>query len=260
MVLEGGQKVTIQLTPIRDADGDVERAQVEVGYAETNLIRAVSRLVRWAWLAVSKRIEHRDEDSETVRPEYAWLGRLGVAVVVAVVAVVWFQLRSPQVEAPPPVANQPSTPRTEPASPTVPAPPTVRPPVQKEPAQLIAQAAWSEDPAAALRASPIEATRSEPETVDLSRAQSTLIISLPLYGDDGQSYSRYRITLVAEGKRLWQETLRAPERSLTGRDHILSLTLGGDQLSDGSLYELRVQGQTQRGWQSVGRMPLNIRR
>jgi hypothetical protein len=121
---------------------------------------------------------------------------------------------------------------------------------------LIARATWSKDPQAAVSAIPIEPTRGEVKTIDLSPRQTQILLNLPLYADSVK-YSRYRITLVAADEQLWQQTLRAPVVSLTGNAHILNLMLFTQRMPSNTQYDLRVEGQTQRGWQPLGHVLLN---
>ena len=242
VVQQRGQSVGIQLTPIRDAEGNVQGGQLEVSYAGRGLFR------------LRRRIE---EVSESAGSSYAWLMKAAVALALIVVALIliWFQLRSHKEVSLPEQAEQPPTKEEKPISPvTPPAPPEQIPPSNSA---LIARATWSKDPQAALRAIPIEPTRGEIKTIDLARRQTTVLLSLPMYDDAGRMYSRYRITLVATEKQLWQQTLSAPAISLTGNSHILNLALFPQRMPTSGQYDLRIEGWTQRGWQSLGHVLLN---
>jgi len=98
----------------------------------------------------------------------------------------------------------------------------------------------------------IAPTRAGVSRVGLSRQRTTLLIRLPQYDEESQSYSRYRITLIASGKRLWQQTLNAPSAGLAKGEHVLKLTLFPNQLPKADIYELHIQAQGQSGWDSVG--------
>jgi hypothetical protein len=248
VVHQGGQKVEVQLTPARDASGGVEGARVEVSY--------VGR-PRFAWTGLMGSDRHvrgrpRSDDS--------WLMKAGVALAVTVIAliIVWVPFRPSQPEVSPPrQAEQPPTVEEKPLSPAAPPAPPEQQPPSKERAPLIARATWSRDRQSALSAIPIEPTRGEVKQVDFSRRQSRVLLNLPVFNDGGLKYSRYRITLVAAERRLWQQTLRAPSVSLTGNSHIVNLVLFPGHLSDRGPYDLRVEARTQSGWQVVGHVFLN---
>jgi hypothetical protein len=246
LVLEGGQKVAVQLTPIWDAERNVEGGQLEVRYAER------------AWLGWSGRLRRERDVSESPGSSYAWLIKAGLALALIVVALIliWFQLRPSRQEArPPEQAGQPPTEEEKPASPVTPPTPHGQPPPSKG-TTLIARATWSKDPQSALSAIPIEPTRGEVRTIDLSRRQTQMLFNIPQYAGSVK-YSRYRITLVAADEQFWQQTLRAPAVSLTGNAHILNLVLFPQRMPSNTQYDLRVEGQTQSGWQRLGHVVLN---
>lgn len=245
VVHQGGQRVGIQLTPIWDAEGSVEGAQIELSYER-------------AWLGWTGRMRRERETSESPGSSYAWLMKAAAALALIVVALIliWFQLRPSRQEVRAPErAGQPPTEEEKPVSPVTPPAPAEQPPPSKV-APLIARATWSKDPQTALSAIPIEPTRGEIRTIDLSGRQTQILLNLPLYAD-GLKYSRYRITLVAADEQLWQQTLPAPAVSLTGNAHILNLALFPQRMPSNTQYDLRVEGQTQRGWQPLGHVLLN---
>ena len=249
VVHEGGQKIEVQLTPIRNASGDVESAQVLVRYAETRLMRAISRLMR----------EDQPGISERSRPGYAWLLKTFVllALMAAATIFIWFQLRStPQELSPTQQAEQPSTETETPVPPAIP-PASPEQPTTKESAPVIARATWSRDPQSALRSVTIELTRGEVKQIDLSRRQTQEFLKIPAYNNDGMRYSYYRVTVVAAKKRLWQQTLRAPSASLTSNSHILDLVLFPSLMSGTDPFDLQVEGRTQSGWKALGHILLN---
>jgi hypothetical protein len=243
----GGRRVEVQLTPARGASAEDEGTLVEVRYTERPWfgMTGLTRSDRYSW--------------ERARAQYSWLVKPGLALLLIVVAliIVWFQLLpgrqevSPpqQAEQPPILEEQPHTPVPQPAPPEQPGP-------SKESAPMIARAIWSTDPQTVLLAIPIEATRGEVKTVDLSRRQIRLLLSLPLY-DGSRPYPRYRVTLAAADKRLWGRTLHAPTTGLTDNAHILNLVLFPGQLSATGPYDLQVEGWTQGVWQPLGHVLLN---
>jgi hypothetical protein len=257
VVHQGGQKVTIQLTPNRDAKGEVEGAQVEVSYAEPRWL--ISRLAERVWFGLIGLMRGRRGISERPKPGFAWLVKAGAALglLVAGLALIWLQLHPAHREVKlPDRAMQSPTAEQKPPAPTPLSTPPVQPPPATTGAQLVARAAWSRDPQSALRAIPIEPTRGEVKQVDLSRRQTQVLLSLPLY-DDGRMYSRYRIILAAADKRLWQQTLRAPAVSLTGHAHILNLVLFSRQLFQTGPYDLQVEGWVLNDWRPIGHVLLN---
>jgi hypothetical protein len=262
IVLEGGQKVTIQLTPSRDEHGDLESARVEVSFAETQPIRAISLWAQQAWLGLTEWRRRSRDVSPGLRPGYSWLAKAAAAVAavgIIAFAFILYQQQRTQIELPtPPRAALPTVPQIEPVSPRSPALPPVPPPSGQEPNQLIARATWNMAPDAALGAIRIEGTRSEATAVDLSLTQVTLLISLPVEDDRGQTYSRYRVTLVSAQKPVWTQTLRAPQASPGKRRHILSVVLFPQRLPREGSSAAQVEGQTRSGWQSLGQVPLDL--
>ena len=248
VVLEGGQKVEVQLTPIRNVSGEVESAQVMVSYAETRLMRLIFG---------PKRAE-QPETWERQRQRYAWVLKacVALALATAVAIFVWLQLRPTKEQvSPPQQAEQPSTPEEKPVPPVVTPPPTEQP--TKEVAPRLARASWSSDPQSALRSIPIEPTRGEVKQIDLSPRQTQEFFKIPAYNNDGVEYSHYRITFVAAGKPVWQQMLRAPSVSLTSNSHILDLLLFPSRMAGTEQYDLQVEGRTQSGWKVLGHVLIN---
>jgi hypothetical protein len=250
VVLEGGQKVTIQLTPHKGADGAVEGARVEVSYTETAPLRAIPWLAKRLWFAGMDRLKRDRRDPGLLWPAWSWAGKAGAALAILMIAslALWTQWPSSLPELPPaPRAELPPAQDFEPISPT---PPESQAP--KETPQLVAQAIWSFDAQVASRALSIEATRAKVPGVDLSGQATTLFLGVPRLDEESRPYIRYRIALVSPEGRLWQRTLRAPTVSLTETGHILKVTLFPQRLPKADWYELQVHGQTRSGWQPVG--------
>ncbi|MBI3950963.1 MAG: hypothetical protein HY314_10975 [Acidobacteria bacterium] len=259
-VLESGQKITIRLMPIRDASEEIEGAHVEIRYTETQPMQAIRSLAQRVWFGLADRPQRSHEVTGGLKPGYSWLAKAAavVALVVAAFVLVRLQRRPPQIEAPtPPRATLPTTPKIEPAAPTSPASPPV-PPTRPESSPLIARATWNIDPEAALGAVRIEATRGEATTVDLSRPQTALRISVPVEDEAGHAYSRYRVTLMSAEKPIWKHTLRAPETSSGKRRHVLSVILYPQRLSEKGRYAAQVEGHTSSGWHRLGQVSLNL--
>jgi hypothetical protein len=260
IVHTGGQKVEVQLTPVLNAQGKVEGAQLAVCYVETRFIQSLFNLVEQAWLALGRLAKRARNLWQDQGAGFSWLAKTIVAVIVILAALlfIWWRLQSSyRPSLPPQQAEQPPTDDKKPDSPVVPQTPPEAPQNQKKAELLIARAAWSSDPQTALSAIPIEPTRGEGKTIDLSRRQTELFLNLPVYDTAGRKYSRYRIILVTTEKSIWQQALRAPVISLTGNAHILNVTLFSKQLPSSGSYEVRVEGFNQRGWQVLGHLLLN---
>ena len=108
-----------------------------------------------------------------------------------------------------------------------------------------------------LRAIPIETTRGEARTVDLSGREQEVLVSLPTYDDGGQAYYRYRVILMAAERPFWQQTLWAPPVRHAGPAHVLSLTVFPRQWPRKQPYDIRVEGMVKDSWQPLGHVLLN---
>ena len=255
----GSRKVRIRLTPFHNTDGTVRGAQLEVSYMKFPWLGSAFRTARRLWFGLTGM--KRGPDQASVAPGPAWLLRAGLAVslIIAVLMLIWwrFPLRSPrtrvidQEQNGQPHAEKPVE-ENSPVASTKPSPLPEQSPAPKELNSLIARATWNMDREAALRAVPIETTRSETRMIDLSRREVEVILSVPRYDNEGRTYSRYRLTLSAADTRLWQQTLRAPKVSLSGYAHILNLFLFTRRLSGTGPYNLRVEGSIQNTWQPLG--------
>lgn len=261
VVLGRGQKITIQLTPIQDADGDVEVIRAEVRYVEAGLMRAIPWLAQRMWVGLTGLFQRRRDTTDGWRPEYDWLAKAATAIALMVAALVlirlWFPPSPTESPAPPHLAKPP-VPETEPGfppSPSTPARPTPSPggaPV------LIARAIWNTDPEAALRAVRIEPTRGESARIDPSRRLTTLLVSLPVADNAGQSFSRYRLTLVSAEKVTWQQVLLAPSAMPNQRRRTVSIDLMAQHLSESERHRLQVEGRGPDGWHSLGQLELEL--
>jgi hypothetical protein len=246
---QAGQRITIQLRAIRDADG-LKGAKAEVIYAEPR-----------RRLQISKLANYLPEPLEISTSAYLrWLaGRAVVLLTVVSIAVIWFQvLPSQRKTQPQEQAETPPTKNEETSPPTVPRP-LVEPtrPSRKE-APVMARANWSTDPKTALRAIMIEPTRGEAKAIDFAQRQTRILLSVPMYDDD-RTYTSYRITLAADDEQLWERTLRAPAKSITGNAHILDLVLASTHLDQRRRYALQVSGLSQAGWIALGQVSLTPR-
>jgi len=251
------QEIAIQITPIRDADGNAEGAQVEISYTEPRSIRSLISFSRGVSLGAIEGAS--GQFAERIKRSYLWLA--AVVVLVALVAlvsiVIWLRPEPPLRKAPEQAAQPPGE-EHKPVSPAT-TPPRQQPPQTKEAAPLIARASWSTDKQAALSAIPIEPTRGEVKAVDLSR-QTKMSLSLPVYDDDGRTYSRYRIIIASGEKSMWRETLRAPAVPLAGSAQILDIVLSPERLPKRDSFDLRVEGLGRSGWQPLGHVLLTLNR
>ncbi|HJQ24569.1 MAG TPA: hypothetical protein VKA60_11690 [Blastocatellia bacterium] len=246
-----GQKVILELLPARDAEGNVEGAQVEVSYRQPRLARLITRLRE-------RQDENRDAFGQAAEPRRGWLVKAGVAaLIIMILVLVWLQLRPRREVKPPEQAGPSSTEESVPRAP-VPSPaPPESPPTAKNHTTFMARAAWSTDPQAALRATPIETTRGETKTLDLSGREQEVLVSLPIYNESGQAYYRYRVILLAAERPFWQQTLWAPPVRLAGPAHVLSLTLFPRRMPRKYPYDIRVEGRVKESWQPLGHVLLS---
>ena len=263
IVLEAGQKVTIQLQPRRNTSGDLEKALVEVSYAETSLVRAVSWYAQRAWGGLTQAIRG-NPGADVARQDYSWLGKAGLvfAIIIAAVTFIWFQVRPPR-STPPSPANEAQTPvaGVEPG-PSAPAP--VATPVAPGPSApkqnrvLIARVSWNRNPQAAREAIRLEPERGEALTVDIPRGQRRLLIALPQTNTESEAYSYYRATLIAADKPIWEQTLRAPAVVLARHAHVLELLFSSPQAIDTEHVVLRFEAKTLSGWQPLGQITIQV--
>jgi hypothetical protein len=263
VVLEGGQRLTIQLRPVRDANGDVETAKVEVSYTETSPIRAVSLFTQRTLLRLVDKgtVKAHREESDVAGAHYVWIGKAGLvaALLIAAVVLMWLQLKPIDRDIPPvPRADTPQIPEAGTAPPIQPRQPPRSPQVGEQPARLIARAAWSRDPKAANQAIRLETARGEMASVEISRRQPNLLIALPRADLESRAYTHYRATLLATERRIWQQTLRAPLADSTGYAHVLNVFLSSQPRVEGESFVLQFDGKTREGWKSIGQVTLQV--
>jgi hypothetical protein len=260
-VLEGGQRITIQMIPSRSATEELESLRVEINYAETSLRQAASWYAGRLWRSLTGPAKPRREASGAAGWGYSQLLKAGAVVLLLLAGLtfIWIQLlptesiqiATPRVETPPPpdVVAPPQAP---------PAVPPVQPPVREQTERLIADTRWSRDPEAARQAIRLETLRGEINKVEIPRDQRTLLIAIPQTDAGNQAYTRYRITLLEAGKAVWQLTLRPPERNRRGHAHILNLTLSRLLRDRAESFALQFDGVTQTGWQSLGSVTVQL--
>lgn len=262
----GGPRVSIWLTPLRDASSALTGMQLEVSYQHAHLRPPVSQLIRLAWLGLTGMTRGDGSVRAGLKPRQSprrsqWV-RVGAAVmfVMMTTTFIWWQFRSRSPESgaawPQQTAQQGEEPIKEkgPSTASSPSPIPRQSPALREVKPLVARADWSREREAALRAIPLEPTRSEMQVVDLSRDEIKVVLSVPLYDDHGLPYSRYRLTLATTQARLWQETLHAPKGSSTGYARILDLLLYTRRLPETGRYDLGVEGSINDGWLPLGKI------
>ena len=259
IMLEAGQKVTIQLRPIRNQSGDVEKASVEVSYAETRLIRAVSWYAKRAWLGFVEITRHQ-KGPHVVGQDNSWLVMAGIilALIVAAVTLIWFQLRTPNNEVPSQLSGGPPPLPTIQPAPSTPAPVAPTLPVQKQAFSLIARATWSSNPEAARQAIRLDTERGEIREIEIPHLQRSLLIALPQTDTESIAYTHYRATLLAADKPIWQQTLQAPRGSQSKPAHVLNVLLSSQPRLKAEPLLLRFDGKTRRGWQPLGEVTLQL--
>jgi len=227
---------------------------VEIGYAETRPLRAIAWRLRRAGSPSTDVKTENEREEWGLRPAYAWLlGIIGVVLVVTLF-LIWQQRRvreaklpGHQVEIVPTPVPQISPEPTPSRSPERPQ----NPPITRN---AIAQIAWNNDPNAVGRAIRIEVRRGGSATIEISDP-ARLLLAVNRADSNDESYGRYRITLIATDRTLWQQTLTAPRRSNV-RAHVLNLELATRQLPAADAYKLRVDGETQSGWENLGELIL----
>ena len=260
------QRITVLVRPVQNSHGSVGDVELEVSYGERGLFRPLYRLAQLIWFELFGSKQGSDERPDSVWAEHAWFAKASVALVliVVVLALLWwkFMLPAPRQEArgPQQVGPPQSKERVEEKGPIASVTPSPRPkpsPILREEKTLVARAGWSKDREAALRAVQVEPTRNATQTVDLSSQKTKVVLSLPVYDNQGRIYFSYRLTLSAAETVLWQQTLRAPKVSLTGYAHLVDLFLFGRRLPNANLYNLQAEGKSAIGWQPLGDVRFN---
>ena len=262
VVLEGGQKLAIVFEPIENASGEIKEAGVELRYGETQPIRATSLLARRAWLGLVDITKGRREGSAGFTPGYSWLAKTGVSValVLSLLAIVWYQLRPTQTTLPVPTQVElPTTPDAGSPSPIHPAPepPGGRRSPTTQPVH-IANTTWDKDPQAVDRAIRIGERRGSAPSVDISGPQTKLLFALPQVDAADQKYLRYRITIEAAEKPIWERTLQHPGAGASRRRPVLNVEFSPVDFPKADSYRMRFEGETQSGWQAIGQVSLRL--
>ncbi|HJQ23961.1 MAG TPA: hypothetical protein VKA60_08585 [Blastocatellia bacterium] len=251
ITLEGGQRVTISLTPVLNARQEVKETHVQLTYAETHPARAIAWWARRAWLGLSR------EDSAAPATGYSWLLKGGViaALLLSLLGIIWLWQRPVEINLPsPPEIAAPPPPQVEPP----PAPPhtPVAPRVQPTPSSVVASAAWDTRPDAARLAIRIGPRRGSLPSINVARPQTTLLLALARADADDKAYRRYRITLAAADEAVWTQTLQAIIARTDSDTNVVRVKLFPRQFPQADSYRLRIEGETIDGWQALGQVVL----
>jgi len=261
LTLEGGQQLTIVLTPVGTANGEIEQVEVELGYAETQPLRALSWLTQRALFGLAEVVGIRRKESEELKIDYSWFVKaaIALALMLGVLMIIWRQLRPTQRDfsVPPRQVELMPTPATE-LSPTPPPVQTpVRPQNQRTPAAQIARVAWNKDPHAVDNAIRLEVRRGGVPNVEISNTTATLLLAVNNADSDKRPYHRYRLILTAAEKSIWERILQAPKVTSGSHAYVLTLEFSPERFPKADSYRLQIEGETQAGWQSVGQLILN---
>jgi hypothetical protein len=263
VVNPNGQRVTVSVRPVQKSDESLGGVELEVSYEEGGLIPPLYGLVQRVWVKLFN--QGSNERSDQLWGRHAWLAIASVALllIIVILSLVWWRVMLPgprqEARSPQQIGQPQSKEGVEDkgqVSSASPSPPPKPSPIPREQNKLIARANWSTDREAVLRTIQIEPTRSIAQAIDLSSQKTNVLLSLPVYDNQGRKYLNYRLTLFAAETVLWKQTLRAPKVSLTGYAHIVDLLLFGRRVPNSSSYDLQIEGKSAMGWQPLGHVGL----
>ncbi|HEY5883588.1 MAG TPA: hypothetical protein VIT88_02830 [Pyrinomonadaceae bacterium] len=258
VIHEGGQEITTRVEAVDDPDHTGPWSRLEVRYRQHGLGSRISGLAQRIWLGLNE-----DKENISSARNLKWVAAVALMLIIATSALIWWRLplRPPQ-DQPTHSEGTGEPQRHQRADNSLPVPsvtPTPLPretPGPRETRMVVARAHWSVDRDAAFRAVPLEATRGESPVIE-ARDETNILLSISRYDDQGRTYSTYRFSLSTSGKRLWQQTLGAPNLSLTGHTHILDLMIFTRRLTEAGPYILKVEGISRGRWQQVGTIRFN---
>jgi hypothetical protein len=256
ITLEGGQRVTVALTPVLNARQEIKATHVRLTYAETRPARAIGWRMRRAWLSLLETVKGHREASAT--PGYSWLVKGGVmaALLLSLLGILWLWLRPVPINLPPPPQIASPPPEVEPPPTSPPQIPAPR--VPQTPSSVIASAAWESNPDAARLAIRVGARRGNVPGVEVARAQATLLLALARADADEKAYRRYRITLAAADEAVWTQTLQARKADAGSDTDVVRVRLFPRRFPQADSYRLRIEGETLDGWQTLGQLILQL--
>ncbi|HKR60130.1 MAG TPA: hypothetical protein VJS64_10390 [Pyrinomonadaceae bacterium] len=259
VTLEGGQEVTILLTPSGESGRAAKGLTVEVSYAETYPTRAMRLAARRIWHVITGRSDGSSKKSEQYDPVYGWLLLAAVSLVLVVGAfvLVWWRTRPLPVDTPqgsrteklptPPVEISPS-PRSVPS----------RVPTPSSPAHQIVRVTWIHDARALDNAIRLETRRGGEPSIDIGNTPTVLRLAVNRLDAEEQKYLRYRLILTAGEGSIYEQVLQPPRPLANSRAYVLSVALTPERFPKADSYKLRIDGETQRGWQGVGQIVLQV--
>ena len=260
--LPNGVRLTVSLIPIEETNGGTGTARLHVSYGEMGFVR----LVRQRFVpTLSKEVS--DQTLPRSKGNLRWVSVAAVvALLLSTSVFLWWRFANQRGEpeqqilgriAAPAGDKQAGTERP-PALPT-PSPIAGTPPAAKPAKSTVPRARWSTDRSAMLAAIPVEPTRSETQSLDVSRRQETVFLSVPRYSEEGQEYSSYRVTVSAAGAVWWTQTLPAPRRRLTDYANILALSMTSSRSDSREKYKVRIEGHLRTQWVQIGELLLQTK-
>ena len=249
IVHSGGQKVSLRIKPIISGSKGAD-LELEVSYnpSESNIFSRIASATKRALIFLGHL---------PAVPSFTYTVAIVAAMIIFFAGVYLVKLRSNSTLESHTFNDTATSPSTSEKTPiTQPSPIETGSPVAKKPQVNVAQVNWNTRPGAVLSAIPIELTRAERQKIDLTRGETRLALSLPLYDSEGLSYSNYRITLSAEQTNLWRQTLMAPKKSLTRYANVLDIVLFNQQLRAHHRLGIRVEGRIRGRWLPIGELEL----
>jgi hypothetical protein len=250
LVLEGGQKITTSITPVINDSDSGGCSEIT---AETRSQNAGAPAARMGVIGSAYR---RPAALEELKPRYLWLAlaSLAGALILAVSAIIWWQMGQPAMDLPPaPQVELPQVPPEEPHETQLPPNPSEK---QDQRTLAMARARWDYDPDAFSRAIRIERRRGDIPSVKISLAYTKLLAAVPRANAEGEVYRRYRITLVAAENPVWHWVLGKPRGEASDRAIVLEVALSAGIFPKADSYQLRFEGESQSGWETLGRVAL----
>jgi len=257
LTLEGGQKLSIVLTADESTTGETEDFAIEVSYAETRPLRALSLLGQRAWFGFVRPADDRLKTPENLKTGYSWLVKVVVALalVLGAVMIIWRQLK-PGYRTLPVPAQVELRPSPSPAPGPAVTPTPERPQSPKAPADQIAKVGWNNDVHEVANAIRLEVRRGDLPHVEIHNRPTTLLVAVSQADAEDRPYHRYHIKLLAGEKVIWEQTLQAPKVRPSSRAYILKFELSPERFPRADSYKVQVAGDTPAGRQIVGQLIL----
>lgn len=263
VLLESGQKITLVLTPVRNALGGTKELSAQIAYAETWPLRAIAWRVQQARARLFGTSKNHLQSSQEFKSAYSgWVkvALTGTTILIGsiVIASLWRQRQATQPKLPDPIRVQSTPVPTASATSVVPTSTPNESPTDRSPSSLVVRASWNKHSEGLSDAIRIDARRGSVASVDIAATKTTLLLALNRADADDRSYQRYRLVLSAATKPIWQSTIPAPRVIASSPAHLLKLELFPQRFPKDDSYELRVEGETRGSWQSVGKVILKV--